>query len=762
MESRSASSRGVRTGQRGVRRRVGLAAALAGTLLAGGLLAACGAVGGPGGSGRVSGEVKVGVSGSAEAGRPVEPRGPRAELTGMAARGAPSGTREAATGRGGLPAGDAPFVPGELIVAFEPSVAAASVSRLSAAGETLEAIGPLAVEGTVLYRTTADTLEEALALAAALEARPDVRYAHPNYLVFPALAPNDPGYGGQWHYGAIRLEEAWDITTGSADVVVAVVDSGILYSTSDPSRRHPDLAGRVLPGYDFISRESIARDGDGRDPDPYDTVPGGGYHGTHVAGTVGAATDNGLGVAGVDWRAKLLPLRVLGDGGGALSDLVDAVYWAVGGSVPGVPANPNPADVVNLSLGLESESCLPALHEALEYAASRAVVVAAAGNDAMPASRFTPANCPSVIAVGGTDPDGRRAWYSNYGSRVDVMAPGGDLSLSAADGVLSLGASAGGFGYVYMEGTSMAAPHVAGVAALMRALDPSLTTAEAAEVLRATARPLSDDECEGAGVPDRALYSFDCGSGLIDARRALEAVSSGGPPPWEPEEGVALAFSPPVLDLGAQRTSGSFTVTNVGDETAEWVFLAYDFAADNPGPVPAGVVSVDDDDAEGSLEPRESHVIDIHVDRSFLGADGFYVIQPVFVAGGREFLYEVRFAKVTAPSPTDLKGPMVVAAFVEDSTGELVVSGSQSSSGVITSYSFEVLSGRNLLSAWSDENGNGRVDEGDFLGYHPRWVYVPAGGHVTGVDVSVLPVAGGPVRDEVVEALEALGGSERR
>jgi serine protease len=714
------------------------ALALAAALLAL-ALAACGDGVVPGtGSGTVAGEVKVGVgdvSPSVRGEAPLEPRSAGPAL------------RAAGTGE------PTPFVPGELIVAFEPSVQAASLARLSVAGQTLEAVRPLAAEGTHLYRTSAATLDEALALAAALVARPDVRYAHPNYLVFPALAPDDPEYDRQWHYGAIDLEGAWDVTTGSPDVVVAVIDTGILYRQGKPSDSHPDLAGRVLPGYDFITRTDIADDGDGRDPDPYDTVPDNGYHGTHVAGTVGAATDNGLGVAGVDWRARLLPVRVLGKGGGALSDLADAIYWSVGGSVPGVPANPYPADVVNLSLGVRAAVCYDALYEALDYAASRAVVVAAAGNYAEPASGFTPANCPGPIVVGATERHGERAWYSNYGSRIDVMAPGGDMTSSAADGVLSLGP---GSGYAYMEGTSMAAPHVSGVAALMRALDPGLTTADALDVLRAGATPLTNAECEAGGVPERALYGFDCGAGLIDARSALETIASGEPPPPPPPvEGVELSFDPPILDLGAQQADASFTVTNVGDETAEWEFTAYDYAADNPGPVPFGVVSVDDDDASGVLAPGESHVVDIHIDRSFLEADGFYVIQPVFVAGGEEFLYDVRFTKVSEPAPSVLKGPMVVAALKEDPAGVLYVSGSESSDGVIASFEFPVESGQNLLTAWSDENDNGDVDEGDFLGYHPRWVNVPPGGRVSGVDVSVLPVGGGVVPEGMVEALEA-------
>lgn len=301
--------------------------------------------------------------------------------------------------------------------------------------------------------------------------------------------PNDALYGFQWHFPAINLSEAWDITTGAADVVVAVVDTGILHSFSSPALTHPDFIGKVVPGYDFMSSASIALDGDGRDPDPYDVGdnPSGqsSYHGSHVAGTIAAATNNGVGVAGVDWQASILPIRALGAGGGTLFDVVEGTLWAAGHPIDGVPDNANPAHVINLSLG-GAYTCTPFEQDAFDLIAAssprRAIVVVAAGSENMDAASFSPASCRNVITVGATDLRGDRAPYSNYGTRIDVMAPGGDMSVDRdgdgfADGVLSTlkRDSDNAFLYGFYEGTSMASPHVAGVASLMKSLDRDIT-----------------------------------------------------------------------------------------------------------------------------------------------------------------------------------------------------------------------------------------------------------------------------------------------
>ncbi|HEU4740405.1 MAG TPA: S8 family serine peptidase [Meiothermus sp.] len=429
-------------------------------------------------------------------------------------------------------------VPGEVIVKFKPTVSLQSVSSLSVNGQTLSVVRPLALERTQLYRASGLDKAGTLALVERLAARSDVEYAVPNRIWRALANPNDTFYGAQWHYQLMNLPAAWDTTTGSASTKVAVIDTGIL--------PHPDLAGRVTGGYDFISNPAIAGDGDGRDGDPTDAGDAeqageqNSYHGTHVAGTVGAATDNNAGVAGVNWAAKIVPIRVLGKGGGTTADIVDAIKWAAGGSVSGVPANPNKADVINMSLGGQG-SCDAASQEAINFANSQGtIVVVAAGNSDMDASGFSPASCQNVITVGAVGPTGERAPYSNYGSRIDVMATGGDTSQTFTfngkeyvAGVLSTlkDDQTKTFNYVFYQGTSMAAPHIAGIVSLMKAQNAGITLAQALSKLKASATPLTAVGCNRPSASD-------CGAGLVDAAKALTSGSTPLPPPPPPTNQV--------------------------------------------------------------------------------------------------------------------------------------------------------------------------------------------------------------------------------
>ena len=368
-------------------------------------------------------------------------------------------------------------------------------------------------------------------VASQLETDAAVQYADPVRRVQAQRVPNDPRFGSQWALtdavGGINAPAAWDLQIGSAAMTVAVIDTGIT--------QHPELAGRVLPGYDFISDPASANDGNGRDNDPSDPgdntgdgecgdgVPGesSSWHGTFVSGLIAANTNNDDGIAGVDWNARILPVRVLGRCGGTFDDVAAAILWAAGAPVVGAPLNPNPARVINLSLGGQS-TCPQAVQDAINVAlAQGAVVTIAAGNDSIDVILFAPANCGGVIAVGASTRQGDRASYANYGRRVDISAPGGDGNQS--DWILSLSKDGQGGprnpAYAIGIGTSFAAPYVAGVASLMLARNSNLTPGQVLGILSGTARSFR----AGTSFANGAV----CGAGLLDAGFALQSTIAG-------------------------------------------------------------------------------------------------------------------------------------------------------------------------------------------------------------------------------------------
>ncbi|MEI5639669.1 MULTISPECIES: S8 family peptidase [unclassified Pseudoalteromonas] len=383
---------------------------------------------------------------------------------------------------------------------------------------------------------------EANEFMAEVMASGNVEYIEIDQMLQPFATPNDPRYSDQWHYfesaAGINAPAAWDKATGSG-VVVAVLDTGY--------RPHTDLNANILPGYDMISDISVANDGGGRDSDardPGDAVSANecGYthsardsswHGTHVAGTVAAVSNNGEGVAGVAYDAKVVPVRVLGKCGGLTSDIADGIIWASGGSVSGLPANPNPADVINMSLG-GSGACSSTTQNAINQARNNgAAIVIAAGNDNDNSANYNPGNCNGIINVASVGRDGSRAYYSNYGSNIDVAAPGGAQSFANdPEGILSTHNSGSGApvsdSYHYSQGTSMAAPHVAGVAALIKQAKPTATPDEVESILKNTTKAF-------AGT------CSNCGTGVVDASAAVDAASGDVTPPTgnELEDGVA-------------------------------------------------------------------------------------------------------------------------------------------------------------------------------------------------------------------------------
>ncbi len=487
---------------------------------------------------------------------------------------------------GAYTGGEADFVSGEIIVKMKPAITL-KATDLSALGIQRE--DQVTSGGEIIYRiqpsimgplSAAKAKDRTMETVEKLKQRPDVEYAQPNYILHIMKTPNDSLYPKQWHYfnngsgageslGGIDLPKAWDTSTGSQSVVVSVIDTGILPN-------HEDIVGspNLVSGYDMISDASRANDGNGRDNDATDTGDaiaqgecGSGqpsqpqpnsWHGSHVAGTIGAGkTDNNLGVAGINWNVKVQAVRVLGKCGGSTSDINDGIRWAAGLSVPGAPTNPTPAKVINMSLGgAQPCSQSPSTQSAINDAVAKGVtVVVAAGNDGKDAAGYLPAGCNNVIAVAASDPKGQLTSYSNFGNTVEIIAPGGlhkGCSIPA-DGILSTVGNdnqsncAVGNAYAYYNGTSMAAPHVAGVAALWLATDATLTPSKLLTELQAAARPRNSTQCPKP-----------CGAGLLSAVR-----KNGTPPPPTPGIDVSLAFDPDKSSYALGETAKARALVNM-------------------------------------------------------------------------------------------------------------------------------------------------------------------------------------------------------
>ena len=418
-----------------------------------------------------------------------------------------------------------------------------------------------------------------------LAADPSVEYAVADRRKYRAAIPNDPLFNqvpetGQWwltapnstFVSAIDGPRAWELTVGDPGIVVAVLDTGAMFD-------HPDLGrveqgGKFLPGYDFVggvgSADAIrvANDGDGRDADPSD--PGdwidaadrrdplfadcelaeSSWHGVHIAGIIGALSNNGTGGAGIGWNTPVLPVRVLGKCFGYDSDIIAGMRWAAGLPVPGVPDNASPARVVNLSLGSLDE-CTPPYRNAIgELTARGVLVVAAAGNDLAPRVA-SPGNCPGVVSVTSLRHVGTKVGFANFGPGVTIAAPGGNcVNVGPGEPCLYPIVSADNAGsrqpgamiYGGKLGTSFSTPMVAGVAALMLSRDPLLTNDELIARLRLTTRVfpaadptlfscsdprfVADDEGNLPNDGQCNCTSTSCGEGMLDAGRAVRAATN--------------------------------------------------------------------------------------------------------------------------------------------------------------------------------------------------------------------------------------------
>ncbi len=467
------------------------------------------------------------------------------------------------------------------------------------------------------------------ALARRLAADPDVEEVVVDRRRRALWVPNDPlfltGQGtrgpeaGQWHLraptdtlrSAANVQTAWDRTTGSAEVVVAVLDTGVWSS-------HEDLRGQLVSGYDFITRSEYANDGDGRDADPDDPgdwvtsqenaagtfkdcgVSGSSWHGTRVASIVGAAANNGLGMAGVAPGARVMAVRVLGKCGGFDSDIAAGMRWAAGVELPGYPAPARPARVINLSLGGDGSCSGSAYPRAIEEVTAKgAVVVVAAGNSAGRAPG-APANCPGVVSVGGLRHAGTKVGFSDLGPELSIAAPAGNcVNITAGSACLypiqtagnsgSRGPEAGGSrysdSYAYSVGTSFAAPIVSGVAALMLSVRPQMTPAQVKALLQSTARPFPTSGADNGpddSTPVQACRAPDgtdqlqcycttalCGAGMVDASAAVAAAAATPVARIQVSTTTPTASSPVQLTADASSAPSGRTLSSYAWELVD-------------------------------------------------------------------------------------------------------------------------------------------------------------------------------------------------
>lgn len=531
----------------------------------------------------------------------------------------------------------------------------------------------------------------------AMNLRDDVVAAAPNYLHQASLVPNDELYARQWHYPLLNLPQAWDLSTGNG-AIVAVIDTGVVLD-------HPDLQGRFISGYDFISNPQNANDGDGIDPDPSDPGDdanpdgGGSFHGTHVAGTVAAATNNGLGVAGVAFDARVMPLRVLGRFGGSDFDIEQALRFAARLPNDSNTVPPRRADVANLSL--EGSDASATFQRAIdEIRGTGMVLVAAAGNRSRSEPAY-PASYDGVISVSAVSITKELTPYSNFGAFIDVAAPGGSTAQDIngdgqPDGVLSTLASSAdatittGFGF--LQGTSMATAHGSGVIALMRAANPNLTPQDIDNLLA------SGTITEDLGTPGR---DDRFGHGLLNAYQAVtEAINAGSGSPIPPQP--ILTVSPGSLNFGVGLTRLTVTVTNGGGGTLNVI----------PPRENAGgwlsITSTVDNNGLGSYE--------VTVDRSGLD-DGVYTATITFDSNAGSVQIPVIMQVSTNLGSGDV-GQLYVVIF-DLATGQSLVSvpASRAGAGRYTYQLTEIPAGTYEIFAGTDFDNNGIVcDPGEACG----------------------------------------------
>jgi serine protease len=436
-------------------------------------------------------------------------------------------------------ASDQKYVPEEILVKFNPDVSGEKIKNINAGHGTQVTYTSPYAGFKILKIPKTKTVEE---MAEIYSKNPNVEYAVPNTIMYAFMVPNDQYYDLQWNFkafetgvgGGINLEPAWDTSTGNG-ATVAVLDTGVACENHSLYKKAPDFVNtNFVPGYDFVNNDAYPNDDNG--------------HGTHVTGTIAQSTNNGIGAAGVAYDCSIMPVKVLNaEGSGTLAQIADGIYYAT----------EHGADIISMSLGYHALRVDPVLKAALDTAYNNGVtIVAAAGNDN---TRFVsyPAAYEKCIAVGATRYDGNRAYYSNYGDALDIVAPGGDIRVDQSgddgygDGIIqntfnSTTKDPANFGYWLFQGTSMATPHVSGVAALLISSKPDATPDEVRAAMQNTATDL--------GISGWDKYY---GYGLVNAAAALNYI-----------QGQPTVNNPPVVEAGGPYTGVTGTAVTFDGSTS--------------------------------------------------------------------------------------------------------------------------------------------------------------------------------------------------
>lgn len=619
------------------------------------------------------------------------------------------------------------FVPGEILLRFSDGIDAnKALSEILNKYQDIDLtnVGQMYPGGPFVLRTSAyqnpslsrdEAQQQTANVIAKLKTEPSVKYAEPNGIRRPHVIPNDPAYsvGLQWDLSMINLPSAWELTTGNSSVIVAVLDTGI--------RSHADLNANVLnTGHNFVSNTS--------DPtEPLTALSD--FHGTHVAGTIAAVGNNNTGMSGVAWNARIMPIRVLSPTGGTDSAIINGMLYAArlpnsSGTVP-----PQRASVINMSLG-GSGACPQSYQDAINAVRNAGVVVVvAAGNDFEDGNPVeTPASCQGVIAVGAVEPLGERAPYSGSQPYVFIAAPGGNVTEAIHAGILSTWpiSNPGETAYKLLQGTSMAAPHIAGVVALMLSVNPSLTPSQVEAILSVTANDLGS-----------AGRDSDFGWGLVDAGAAVASAQGVGLPPTPVPYPLSSLVNFEQITTAMQWTD---FVMNTGGGTLT-LSGATGVVVDPPGGtwLSASIA----DDPVCTLLNSSFCIFTITVDPTGL-PNGQYLGVVVLTSNSDNLGIPVLF-QVGPDPPLPAIGPMTVQLLRVDSHGEVVVQSSVTTPVVSQLYNFSfspVPVGTYVVVAGVDQNGDGVFGDADGEAFTVEGIdpIAVTAGFTTNVDLGVRNV----------------------